>query len=123
MQRILIVDDDDDVLKVLSDLVQSEGYEAVAERDGRIALQLVESSEHFDMLITDIRMKPVDGLELIRQAKEKRPETPILVISAYLNAENMAKIRDLGCTAYLEKPFKIDDVCDAIRIELGGDES
>ncbi|NCC50557.1 MAG: response regulator [Spartobacteria bacterium] len=118
MARILIVDDDQDVLHVLSDLVTSEGHEVISENNGTEALKHLASQEVFDMFITDIRMKPIDGFQLIRLAKERRPGMPIIVISAYLNKENMARIRDLGCSAYLEKPFKVDDVCAAMRIEL-----
>ena len=118
MARILIVDDDTDVLHVLTDLVVSEGHEVISENDGAKALKRLTSPDVFDMFITDIRMKPIDGFQLIRLAKERRPAMPILVISAYLNDENMERIRDLGGSAYLEKPFNIDDVCAAIRVEL-----
>ncbi len=118
MARILIVDDDEDVLHVLTDLVVSEGHEVIPEHDGNDAIKRLTSPDVFDMFITDIRMKPIDGFQLIRLAKERRPAMPILVISAYLNKENMQRIRDLGCSAYLEKPFDIEDVCAAIRIEV-----
>ena len=70
MAKILLVDDEDSVLKTIGMLFRSEGHEVTPIREGAKAAELVKSPEKFDLLITDIRMAPVDGMQLIKLARQ-----------------------------------------------------
>lgn len=117
MARILLVDDEEIVLRSISALLAGEGHETVAKLSVSEALEAMEAAE-FDLLITDIRMAPIDGMELIRIVHERKPGFPIIVISAY----TADKVKDegfkQGCTAYLPKPFRVQDVLDAVDSAL-----
>ncbi|MEA2014410.1 MAG: response regulator [Thermodesulfobacteriota bacterium] len=118
MARILLVDDEEDVLATLRVLIKSEGHKVIAIREGLEALELIRSSEKFDLLVTDLRMAPVDGMELIEMARTERPEMGIVVISAYLDDDTTRKVESLGCRLHIKKPFIIDEVVNAIHDEL-----
>ncbi len=72
-------------------------------------------AKKFDLMITDIRMSPVDGLEIIQWCRKNLPEMPAIVISALTSeeAEDMAK--EAGCSGYIRKPFRISDVIDCVN--------
>jgi two-component system response regulator PilR (NtrC family) len=118
MARILLIDDEEDVLTTLRVLIQSEGHRVFAVREGLQAMDIIQSTERLDLMVTDLRMAPVDGLELIEEARKTRKEMPIVVVSAYLDEENVKRIHDLGCRLYVKKPFNIDEVMDAVHEEL-----
>jgi len=118
MARVLIVDDETDVLETLSVLLRSEGHEVVAVSEGLEAMKKVRSMEHFDLLVSDIRMAPIDGLELLEYARKDRPALAIVVISAYLDDEVIRRAEELGCSQFIRKPFKLEDVIFAIHKAL-----
>ena len=118
MKRILLVDDDESVLKSLSVLLVSEGYEVVALTGGAETKEKVDE-EDFDLLVVDIRMDPVDGMEVMAYAHDRKPDLPIIVISAYSSDEIAERSFELGCKAYIRKPFKIEDVLATVDEILG----
>ncbi len=123
MARILIVDDDEPVLMTLDVLLRSEGHEVRPVREASEAFDVLWSSQPYDLLITDLRMAPVDGFELIRVSREVRPEMPILVVSAYLDDGTVEKIESLGCAGYVRKPFTVEDILGALRKVLASGET
>jgi two-component system response regulator PilR (NtrC family) len=118
MAKILLVDDEDSVLKTIGMLFRSEGHEVTPIREGAKAAELVKSPEKFDLLITDIRMAPVDGMQLIKLARQARPGMNIIVISALCSENTVRQALDLGCMAYVKKPFKTEEVLQAARNAL-----
>jgi DNA-binding NtrC family response regulator len=117
MAKILVVDDESSVLQSMGVLLGSEGHEVVPVRDSGKAAELLRT-EDYDLLMTDIRMSPVDGMELIKIAHEKNPAMPSIVISAYGSESTEKMALGLGCAAYLQKPFKIQEVLAAVRQAL-----
>jgi len=99
-------------------LFRSEGHEVVPVRESEIAAEMLKSSEEFDLLLTDIRMAPIDGMEIIRLARKVRPDMNIVVISAYCSEKTVKQAMALGCTTYVKKPFKTDEVLSAVRYAL-----
>lgn len=118
MARILLVDDDVPVVHTEQMLFRAEGHDVVAVSESRQAAELLRSAEKFDLLVTDIRMEPVDGLELIRLARETRPEIGVIVISAYCSDDVVRQAREAGCAHYIKKPFHINEVLAAVRNAL-----
>ncbi len=118
MARILLVDDEESVLRTVGMLFRSEGHEVVPIREGERALELIRSQDPFDLLLADIRMEPVDGMQVIKLAHELRPAMPVVVISAYCSEKIVRQALALGCTSYVKKPFKLEEVLDAVRDAL-----
>ncbi len=120
MARILIIDDEKDILETLGVLLKSEGHEIIAVHEGLEAIKRLESLEHFDVMVTDLRMTPVDGLELIALARRERPKMGVVIVSAYLDDDTIRRAADLGCTACVRKPFTLEDILDPIRETVAG---
>jgi two-component system response regulator PilR (NtrC family) len=99
-------------------LFRSEGHEVVPVRESEVAADMLKSSQEFDLLLTDIRMAPIDGMEIIRLARKVRPDMNIVVISAYCSEKTVKQAMALGCTTYVKKPFKTDEVLNAVRYAL-----
>ena len=119
MARILLVDDEESVLRTVGMLFRSEGHEVIPVRESEKAAEMLKSSpEAFDLLLTDIRMAPIDGMEIIRLARKVRPDMSIVVISAYCSEKTIQQAMALGCTTYVKKPFKTDEVLNAVRHAL-----
>ena len=115
MARILVVDDEDMVLMTLCSLVELTGHEPVGTNDGTKALELIKSDEEFAVLLTDLSMAPVDGLELLRAASETRPDMPVVMVTAYSTDEAAEKAREIGAFDYVVKPFKVDRLLDTVN--------
>ena len=112
MANILIADDDDAVQQIIKILLQRSGHQVTGANDGRTALKVFRESE-FDLLIVDIFMPGMDGLETMKQVHEYRPSVPIIVISGHGFSARYATSPDfltmatkLGAACSLQKPFK-----------------
>ena len=108
-ERILIVDDEDGMRRLLSRVLTREGYETSAVANGAEALRLV-ASERFDLVVTDIKMPEMDGLQLLAELKEYEPSLPIIVITAYGTIENAVQALRSGAYDYIAKPFENDEI-------------
>ncbi len=108
-ERILIVDDEDGMRRLLSRVLTREGYDTSAVGSGAEALRLV-SSERFDLVVTDIKMPEMDGLQLLAELKEYVPSLPIIVITAYGTIENAVQALRSGAYDYIAKPFENDEI-------------
>ncbi|MEI6971040.1 MAG: sigma-54 dependent transcriptional regulator [bacterium] len=118
MERVMVVDNEAGILSVLSTLLRAEGYEVVPMRDSGKALSLVQSDERFDLLIFDIRMVPIDGMQLLRASREKRPSSPVIILTAYATVETAIEALRLGAFDYIRKPFEVDEILITIRRAL-----
>ncbi|KMY67072.1 Fis family transcriptional regulator [Desulfocarbo indianensis] len=105
MDRILIVDDEKNYLLVLSALLEGEGYEVETAPSGARALALVEEDEP-DLVITDMRMPRMSGVELIRELKARNPDLPVIVMTAFGTVENAVEAMKAGALDYITKPFE-----------------
>jgi len=102
--RILIIEDDDEMRALLKDCLMEEGTETDSARDGCEAYQkLIEES--FDLVITDIQMPGLTGLDILPVIRKIQPQASIIVMTAFGSEEVRRKSFDRGATTYLEKPF------------------
>jgi DNA-binding NtrC family response regulator len=109
MARILLVDDEPSVLSVLSNLMKGKGFEIQPCLGGEKAMDLL-NKQGFDLMITDIRMEPVDGMELLRAAKSQHPYMSVIVLSAVGSVETAVEAMKEGAFDYATKPFKVDEL-------------
>ena len=105
MERILIVDDEKNYLVVLQALLADNGYEMLTAQNGSQALALAAEEEP-DLVITDMRMPQMSGLDLIQRLKARFNEMPIIVMTAYGTVENAVEAMKSGATDYITKPFE-----------------
>lgn len=114
--RILIVEDEESLLKLESILLSSKGYNVTGVMDGKSALEEVRINRP-DLVILDIMLPEMDGFEVCRQIKEN-PETrhiPVVMLTAKKNSQDFARGRQVGCDEYITKPFKSSKVLDVIQ--------
>ena len=112
--RILIVDDEEEIRAILSRLVQKEGFEPLAAPDGETALELL-SRESPDILLLDIRMPGLDGMEILRRAKELDRDLPVIMITAFGLVKGAVDALRAGAHDYLVKPFEHADVIRSVH--------
>jgi len=105
MPRLLIVDDEADVLRMLGTLFQAKGYEVVVCGDGNEAIDLLRGNDKFDLLISDVRMIPVNGLWLLSLVREECPNLPVIMVTAYYSKEMAVEALRMGAFSYMSKPF------------------
>ena len=102
--RLLIVDDDQDLSLMLSILMKKEGIAGMVAPDGETALRMV-SAEMPDMLLVDVKMPGMDGMEVLKQVKENDPDLPVVLITAYAEIRDSVAAMRAGAFDYLPKPF------------------
>ncbi len=102
--KVLVVDDEPIVTKSAERVLNAEGYTVESARDGREAILKTEQN-HYDLLLTDLRMPEMDGISLIRWMRQFRPATGIVVITGYPSQETIEEVLDLGIVDYVPKPF------------------
>ena len=114
MAHILVVDDDIGMRDMLEILLMREGYEVTCAKGGGEAIRLVEKKS-FDVVVTDIRMQNVDGLEVLRAVKKINPNTPVVMISAYASPETAVEAMREGAYDYFPKPFDTERFTEVIQ--------
>lgn len=118
--RVLIVDDDWPVLDTLCDLVAELGHESVPAGGGREALELFAAGR-YDLVITDLFMPEMNGLEFIRHLRERSPEIPVILVSGTASPELVAVLRAANVMC-LRKPVELVELAEAIRHRMPGPE-
>lgn len=123
MTKILVVDDDARILRSLDRLLTREGYEVETAADGFIALKMFEERAA-DLVITDINMPGMDGIEVITALQDLRSDVPVIAISAggLLPSEVLLQNADmLGAISSISKPFDVDTLLEAVSRALVGE--
>lgn len=108
-QRILLVDDDEDMRSLLADVLSDDGYEVVQAANGAEAL-VVLHRETFAAILLDKRMPGLSGMDLLPGLRVSCPETPVIVITAFGDAHTAAEGTEKGAFGLLFKPFRMDEL-------------
>jgi UDP-3-O-[3-hydroxymyristoyl] N-acetylglucosamine deacetylase len=128
LETILVVDDESGIRQSVRGVLADEGYRVLEAEDGRGALRLIES-ERPHLVILDIWMPEMDGIELLRRIRDSDPTTPVIVISGHGNIETAVTATKLGAFDFIEKPFSLDGLLHVVDRALeshpdaGGDEA
>ena len=109
MARILICDDDEMMRDPLAATLAREGHEVIATSDGPSALSRLGGGR-FDLLITDLKMPRMTGIELLAEVKKTRPELPVVLMTAYASVQTAVEAMKMGAYDYIQKPFEADEI-------------
>lgn len=107
--RLLVVDDEESIREFLEIMLKKEGYEVTLAEDGAKAKDLLQKKT-FDMIISDLQMPHMTGIELLKYVKENSPEIVFMLITAFGTTESAVEAMKMGAYDYITKPFKIDEV-------------
>lgn len=107
--RILVVDDEESIREFLEIMLKKEGYEVTVAEDGQKAIDFL-AKKSFDMVISDLQMPNVTGIELLRSVRDQYPDLLFMMITAFGTTETAVEAMKLGAYDYITKPFKIDEV-------------
>ncbi len=114
MAKILIADDDPTILSLLNKILTSKGHDVQLAEHGGVAEELLKS-DSFDLLISDIKMEPVDGMQLLRKTRQMRPHVGVIMLTAYATVTTAVEAMKEGAFDYLPKPFKIDELLATVK--------
>lgn len=106
-KKVMIVDDEESVRVSFNRYLSSHGFDVLTEEDGGDAISRLRA-EAVDVVVADLKMPRVDGLELLRWMHDERPDTPFILLTGYGNDEVERKARELGAYEYLNKPISPD---------------
>ena len=116
--RILVVDDDPAVLELLGKSLQLSDYDADMASDGPSALERLAGSD-YDLLIVDLKMPGMDGLSVIREARRRSLDLPVIIVTGFSTEANAIEAINLGVSGYLTKPFRIPRLLNVAARALG----
>ena len=117
--RILIVDDEEDLVSTLAERLALRGFQVEAATSGAEALRRVSEGD-FSVLILDVKMPGIDGLELMAEIKQKDPDLPVILFTGHGSVRDAERGMEEGAFDYLMKPIDIDELIDKIRNATGG---
>ena len=116
--RILIVDDDPGQRSLLNSFLRSQGFETALADSGERALEMLRAGK-FAMMISDVRMPGLSGLETLRRARQEHATLPVLLVTAFTDIRDaVAAMRD-GAVNYLAKPIDLDELLNSVRQAIG----
>jgi two-component system response regulator PilR (NtrC family) len=107
--RILVTDDEESIREFLDIMLRKEGYEVTCVEDGKQAADILKKKT-FDMVISDLQMPNMTGIELLKHVREAYPEVIFMLITAFGTTESAVEAMKMGAYDYITKPFKIDEV-------------
>jgi DNA-binding response OmpR family regulator len=112
--HVLLVEDESSVAKGLAMVMREEGYEVDIADTGQGALQKF-GGNGFDLLVADLRLPDLDGMEVIQHVRQKRPKTKVLIVTGYPSVSSAVQAVKMGVSDYLRKPFTDDEFMAAVR--------
>src|SRR2546423_11213175 len=118
VEAILIVDDEEQIRASVRGVLADEGFRVLEADNGRAALTTI-AAEHPRLVLLDIWMPGVDGIEILRQIQERHPDTRVIVISGHGNMETAVRATQLGAVDFIEKPFSLDRLLERVARALG----
>jgi len=117
LQTILLIDDDESLRRVMEFQLQDEGYRVLTATDGRSGMERFQA-ETVDLVLTDIRMPEMDGMELLTRLKAMQPDLPVIILTAHGTIDSAVEAMKLGASDYLTKPFSREQLKAAARKAL-----
>ena len=112
--RLLLVDDEEEFVKTLSERLQMRNLDPDAVHDGDQALSFIQENE-LDVIVLDLKMPGIDGIEVLKRIKEVHPNIEVIILTGHGTEKDEERARKLGAFDYLEKPVDIDKLVDRLK--------
>ncbi|CAM3777706.1 MULTISPECIES: response regulator [Paenibacillus] len=117
--KVLIVDDQNGIRILLVEVFSSEGYETFQAANGKAALEIVKLHAP-DLVLLDMKIPGMDGLEILKHIKQMNPDIKVIMMTAYGELDMIKEATDLGALMHFTKPFDIDEMRQAVNMQLKG---
>ncbi len=119
--RVMVIEDDQEMRLLLEDFIQEEGYEVRSTDNGSEAFRILAKDE-FDLIITDVRMPGLSGLDILPGIRKLQPHSAIIVITAFGSEEVYTRAIERGADGYLEKPISLEQLRIMIKNVISSDQ-
>ena len=116
-QKILICDDEEGIRESLK-LILADHYDLILTENGEQCLEVLEKSKDIGLVLIDIKMPKVHGLEILKKIKEKRPDLKVVIVTGYKSVETATEAVRLGASGYIVKPFKAKEILASVQKSL-----
>jgi two-component system NtrC family response regulator len=113
IKNILVVDDEENIREIITEFLDTLGYNVISARDGEEALRMC-TKYSFDLVITDIRMPKLNGLKLLQMLKQIFPTLPVILMTGYQPSKSQEEAMTTKADAYLLKPFSLSSLRDIL---------
>ncbi|MBI4446409.1 MAG: sigma-54-dependent Fis family transcriptional regulator [Acidobacteria bacterium] len=118
MDHILVVDDDRTILTLIERILKDEGYQVTASSNSHEALELLQRDDGFDLIVSDLQMPGMDGIELLKASRSADAERPFIFVTGFASSESAIEALKLGAFDYITKPFIIEEFKNLVRNAL-----
>ncbi len=115
--QILLIDDEAIALSNMSHVLEREGYQVTACKDGESGIAAMQKTE-FDLVLTDLRMPGIDGMDVLRHMRETTPDVPVIMITGHATLDSAVDAMKAGAYHYIAKPFRLDEAREVVRAAL-----
>ncbi len=112
--KLLIIDDERIALRNLEHVMKKEGYDVTGTQSGMNALKLLDEQQ-FDVVLTDLRMEKVDGMQILAKSRERHPDCEVIMITGFATLDSAVDAMRHGAFHYIAKPFKLDEVRQVVK--------
>lgn len=123
VSRILVVDDEESLREICQDALVDEGYEVDLAEDGQAALEYLAHNSNIDLIVSDLRMPQMNGIDLLKRVREQKLDVDFLVMTGFGTIETAVECMKLGASDYLPKPFNINHLLVKVNKVLGSRKS
>lgn len=120
--KILVLDDEEIVRVSCKKCLTPEGYDVDVAANGVEGLAIIENNR-YDVILTDLKMPDMDGMEFLAKVKERYPDTKVIMITGYSTVEHAVKAMRMGAYNYIEKPFTPDALIEAVKEAMVGEKA
>ena len=117
-EKIMIVDDEPEMLNLLESLLKDLGYTVIAAKNGREAVEIDDKDIH--LVILDMIMPEMDGMTALRFLRQKRPDIKVLISSGYTSPDKVPILERIGIEGFVQKPFEVRKIATTVRDVLDG---
>jgi len=118
MGKILIVDDNVDMLKFFQKALEREGHVTVQATNGLEALEILQNQDGIDLILSDIRMPIKSGIDILKEVRTKYPAIKVVLITGYAQVEEYLQAMEYGAYEYLTKPIRVNDLLTCVNRAL-----
>ena len=113
-RKVLICDDEEGIRESLK-LILGDHYDLILTDSGEQCLQCLDQDQNIGLVLLDIKMPKINGLEILKAVKSKRPDLNVVIVTGYKSVETACEASSLGASGYIVKPFKSDEILNTVQ--------